>query len=90
MRRWSVLTGGISSFLTMFFGATGPFVATYTKALGLDRHRYVATHAALTTLQHLLKTFVFGFLGFAFGPWVGAILLMIAAGLRARLWAGWC
>ncbi len=33
------------------------------------------------TVQQLLKTFVFGFLGFAFGPWVGAILLMIAAGL---------
>lgn len=85
MRRWSVLTRGISSFLTMFFGATGPFVATYTKALGLDRHGYVATHGALMTVQHLLKAFVFGFLGFAFGPWVAAILLMVAAGLAGTL-----
>lgn len=68
LRRWPVLTGGISSFLTMFFGATGVFVAGYTKSLQLERHGHVATHAALMTVQHLLKVLVFGILGFASGP----------------------
>jgi uncharacterized protein len=72
--------GVISSFLTMFFGATGLFVASFTKSFGLARHAHVSTHAALMTLQHGLKVIVFGLLGFAFGEWGGVILLMIAAG----------
>lgn len=80
-----VVTGAISSFLTMFFGATGPFVATFTKSLALDRHRHVATHATLMSIQHLLKTLVFGFLGFAFAPWLGFIVAMIAAGAAGTL-----
>lgn len=81
MRRWPVVTGWVSSFLTMFFGATGPFVATYTKSFGLPRHGHVATHSALMTVQHLLKSIAFGFLGFAFAPWAAFIALMILAGL---------
>ena len=76
-----VLTGLISSFLTMFFGATGVFVANFTKSLSLPREAHVATHAVFMTLQHALKILVFGFLGFAYGPWIGFILAMIGAGL---------
>ncbi len=74
------LAGGVSSFLTMFFGATGTFVASFTKSLQLERQSHVATHATLMTLQHLLKVVAFGFLGFAFGPWAVFIVAMIAAG----------
>ena len=74
------LTGLASSFLTMFFGATGPFVANYVKSLTLPRQAHVSTHAVLMTIQHSLKSLTFGFLGFAFGPWAGFILLMIAMG----------
>lgn len=80
MRRWPILAGAISSFLTMFFGATGPFVASYTKTLKLDRHPHVATHAAFMTIQHALKVIVFGFLGFAYSPWLLTIVGLIAAG----------
>ncbi len=76
-----VLTGAISSFLTMFFGATGLFVASYTKSQHLPRHAHVATHAALMTVQHGLKVVVFGFLGFAFADWGPFVLAMIGAGL---------
>ena len=48
VRDWPFLVGLVSSILTMFFGATGPFVATYVKALALPRHAVVATQAALT------------------------------------------
>ena len=80
MRRSSAIAGGFSSFLTMFFGGTGPFVASYVKTLGLDRMSHVATHSTLMTIQHLLKTLVFGLLGFAFSEWAGLIALLIGAG----------
>ncbi len=73
-------TGAISSFLTMFFGATGPFVATYVKSLELGREAHTGTHATLMTLQHALKVIAFGILGFAFGPWLGFIAAMIVSG----------
>ncbi|MEM7643266.1 MAG: sulfite exporter TauE/SafE family protein [Pseudomonadota bacterium] len=79
--RWPVVTGFVSSFLTMFFGATGLFVASFTKSLGLDRHGHVATHAALMTVQHGLKVVVFGFLVFAFSDWASVIAALVAVGL---------
>ena len=88
LSRWPWLTGGISSFLTMFFGATGLFVANYTKSFGLPRHDHVATHAALMTVQHGLKVVIFGFLGFAFGQWAGVIVAMILAGVAGTLAGG--
>lgn len=80
LRRFGFLTGVFSSFLTMFFGATGPFVATFVKSLALDRHGHVATHGAMMSVQHALKALMFAALGFAFGPWLGFCALMIAAG----------
>lgn len=85
MRRSALIAGAASSFLTMFFGATGPFVAAYVKTLGLDRVAHVATHAAMMTVQHGLKTLAFGFLGFAFGEWLGLVLAMIATGFLGTL-----
>jgi uncharacterized membrane protein YfcA len=80
LSRIPLVTGVVSSFLTMFFGATGPFVATFTKSLALDRHRHVATHGAMMSVQHLLKTLMLSFLGFAFAPWIGFIGAMIICG----------
>jgi uncharacterized membrane protein YfcA len=81
LRNWGGLTGAISSFLTMFFGATGLFVASFTKSHNLERHAHVATHATLMTVQHGLKTVAFGLLGFGFGPWLAFVGLMIGAGV---------
>ena len=80
-----LFTGLISSFLTMFFGATGVFVANLSKSLALPRQSHVATHATFMTLQHMLKVVAFGFLGFAFGPWVVFIIAMIVAGVLGTL-----
>lgn len=79
------LNGAISSFLTMFFGATGPFVINFIRTLGLPRTGLVATHAVLMTLQHGLKVAAFAALGFAFGPWLGFLALMIGAGALGTL-----
>jgi uncharacterized membrane protein YfcA len=80
MRRSAAIAGGFSSFLTMFFGGTGPFVAAYVKTLQFPRMTHVATHAILMTVQHGLKTIAFGFLGFAFSEWMPLIAAMIASG----------
>ncbi len=85
MRDSAGITGVFSSFLTMFFGGTGPFVATFVKAQGLDRLGHVATHAALMTIQHALKILVFGFLGFAFAQWIWFVVLLIAAGFAGTV-----
>jgi len=69
----------------MFFGATGLFVAGYTKAQNLPRHGHVATHAALMTVQHSLKVVVFGILGFAFGAWLWVVIALGLAGLFGTL-----
>ena len=80
--RFALSGGGlISSFLTMFFGATGPFVASIVRTLKLDRMQFVATHSALQALQHLIKIAVFGVLGFAYGPYLGLVLMIVAAGI---------
>lgn len=85
MRASSAIAGGFSSFLTMFFGGTGPFVASYVKTLQLDRMGHVATHASLMTIQHLLKTVAFGLLGFAFSQWAPFITLLIAFGFLGTI-----
>ncbi|MBE9636360.1 TSUP family transporter [Salipiger mangrovisoli] len=85
LRDWPALVGVVSSFLTMFFGATGLFVATFTKSHQLPRHSHVATHAALMTVQHGVKTIAFGLLGFAFAHWWAFILAMIAAGFLGTM-----
>lgn len=81
MSRHPLFTGTISSFLTMFFGASGVFVANFSKSLNLARQAHVATHATFMVLQHSLKVVVFGMLGFAYGPWIIFILAMVAAGV---------
>lgn len=83
------LGGAVSSFLTMFFGATGPFVGAWLRAVGLDRHTHVATHSACMSLQHGLKIAVFGLLGFAYGPYLGLVAAMVASGFLGTLLGRW-
>ncbi|MGI9482815.1 MAG: sulfite exporter TauE/SafE family protein [Hyphomicrobiales bacterium] len=80
-----VLTGLISSFLTMFVGATGSFVSAMVKTLKLGRMEHVATHSTCMVAQHTIKVISFGLLGFAYGPYLGLIILMIASGFIGTL-----
>ena len=79
--RGFAVVGAVGSFCTMFVGATGPFVASFITPDRLERHAVVATHASCMTLQHSLKVFAFGLLGFAFLPWLPLLAAMIGAGL---------
>lgn len=85
MRGSAWAAGAISSTLTMFFGATGPLVAAWIKTFNFDRMTHAATQSACLTFQHLLKTIAFGFLGFAFTPWILLILVLVAAGFIGTL-----
>lgn len=84
-RWWLALVGFLATLLTMFVGATGPFVAAHLAARLAERRHYVATHAMAMVMQHGLKVVAFGFLGFAFGAWVPLMAAMIAAGFLGTL-----
>ena len=73
-------SGAFSTFLTMFFGATGTFVSAMVKTLNLPPQEHVATHSALMTIQHSLKVLAFGMLGFAFGPYLFLTAAMFLSG----------
>ena len=81
------LTGAITTFLTMIFGATGPFNAVVLSKTFPERLRFQATTAAVMSLQHLVKTMAFALAGFAFAPWLPMIAAMVATGL-AGTWVG--
>ena len=85
MRRSAAIAGAFSSFLTMCFGATGPFVGAFVRTLGLERHGHVATHSVLMTIQHLLKSVAFGLFGFAFGQWLPLVAGLVALGFLGTL-----
>lgn len=51
----AAVAGIVSGVLTMFVSATGPFVATYARTLGLSRHYYVATQATLMATNTYLS-----------------------------------
>ena len=80
-----VAVGAFSSFLTMFFGATGSFVSAMVKTLRLGRLEHVATHSACMTAQHTIKVLAFGLLGFAYSPYAGFIAAMIISGFIGTL-----
>ena len=73
--------GAVTSFATMFLGATGPLLAIFIAPDRYGRDRTVATHAACMTFQHLIKVVAFGFLGFVLVEWLPLITMMILSGL---------
>ena len=79
--------GIVSSFVTMFVGATGPLVAPFIAASSPDRHKVVATHAIFMTLQHLIKITIFTAFGFAFKIWLPVLSALLLCGF-AGTYAG--
>ncbi|MDA7719987.1 sulfite exporter TauE/SafE family protein [bacterium] len=79
-QRYILLGGLVSSFLTMFFGATGNFIAAMVKSMNLDPVPHVATHSLMMTFQHFVKVLIFGLIGFQFGPYMILIIGMLISG----------
>jgi uncharacterized membrane protein YfcA len=74
------ISGAVTTFLTMFLGATGPLNAAAFEKTFPDRRVMVATLAVLMTSQHILKVLAFGAAGFAFFHWLPLVGLMILTG----------
>jgi uncharacterized membrane protein YfcA len=79
-QRYILLGGFVSSFLTMFFGATGNFIAAMVKSMNLYPVPHVATHSLMMTFQHFVKVLIFGLIGFQFGPYIILIIGMLISG----------
>jgi uncharacterized membrane protein YfcA len=80
-----VVGGSLSSFGSMFFGATGPIAMAFLATRGLVKHALIATHAVAMVMQHGFKIAAFGSLGFAFAPWLPLLAAIVAAGLIGTL-----
>ncbi|MFV0574179.1 MAG: sulfite exporter TauE/SafE family protein [Vibrio sp.] len=72
--------GIFTTFLSMFVGATGPFLISTVKNILPERRELGATMACFMSIQHVIKAVIFAFLGFAFQEWLGLIGLMILMG----------
>ncbi|WPZ34343.1 sulfite exporter TauE/SafE family protein [Thalassobaculum sp. OXR-137] len=84
--RGFTIIGAVTAFITMFAGATGPFLAPFLSPERLgDRHATIGTFAACMTLKHGLKVTAFAALGFAYVPWLPLIGLMIVSGFLGTM-----
>lgn len=88
-RGMGLVSGGgiVSTMLTMFVGATGPFVAVVIKQFKLSRQSHVGTFSACMVTQHGIKIITFGILGFAFGAYLPLMVAMLVTGF-AGTWVG--
>jgi len=71
------LIGFFQTGLSMVVGATGPLSMTLLLKEFSDREKVVATQAALMSMTHLFKIFVFIFFGFVFFDYLGVVLTMM-------------
>ena len=81
------LAGFFQTGLSMVVGATGPLTMTLLLKDYQDKDKVVATGAALMSITHILKVFVFMYFGFVFFDYIGIIVAMII-GAVAGSWAG--
>ena len=77
--------GALTTFIGMFFGATGPINAALLSNSFSDRKTLVGSLAALMSAQHGFKVVGFAVAGFAFAPWLVLIMLMIASGFAGTV-----
>ena len=71
------LAGFFQTGLSMVVGATGPHTMTLLFKDYKDKNKVVATGAALMSITHILKVFVFMYFGFVFFDYIGVIIAMI-------------
>jgi uncharacterized membrane protein YfcA len=81
------LVGFLQTGLSIVVGATGPLTMTLLLKDYKDKDKVVATGAALMSITHILKVFVFMYFGFVFFEYIGIIVAMII-GAVAGSYAG--
>jgi len=83
----TIIAGAVTTFISLFVGATGPLVAAFIKQLDVDRFRTVATFAMAMSLQHGVKIIVFEGLDIPILPWWPLLVCMILSGALGT-WLG--
>ena len=77
---WSYgILGFTAGLLSIFVGATGPFLAPFFLRDDFDNEQVIATKAVCQTWLHLLKIPAFLALGFDYSPYAPLLLALIAA-----------
>jgi uncharacterized membrane protein YfcA len=75
------LAGALSMFLTLFVGASGPFItAILAKIPDFSRMALIGTAGACMMLQHGGKVAIFAAAGFDYGSWLPLMTSALAAG----------
>ena len=81
--RWKYsVIGGVSTFLALFVGITGPLLHPIIMREELNKHEFIGTEAACAGFTHFLKIIVFSVLGFSLlshwklvAPMIGASVI---------------
>ena len=81
------LAGFFQTGLSMVVGATGPLTMTLLLKDFKNKDKVVATSAALMSITHILKVFVFTYFGFVFFDYIEIIFAMIIGSI-AGSWLG--
>ena len=71
------IIGFFQTGLSIVVGATGPLTLTLLFKDFKDKNKVVVTSAALMSITHILKVFVFIYFGFVFLDYIGIITAMI-------------
>ena len=81
------LAGFFQTGLSIVVGATGPLTMTLLLKDYKNKDKVVATSAALMSLSHILKVFVFMYFGFVFFDYIGIIIAMVIGAIVGS-WVG--
>ena len=81
------LAGFFQTGLSIVVGATGPLTMTLLLKDYKNKDKVVATSAALMSLSHILKVFVFMYFGFVFFDYIGIIIAMVIGAITGS-WVG--
>lgn len=73
------LLGAVATFLSLFVGATGPFIAPFFLHEKLEKRALVATKAAGQICVHFMKILVFLNIGFSLGEFAPLVIGMVVA-----------
>ena len=77
---WSYGVLGLAAgLLTIFVGATGPFLAPFFLRDDFDNEEVIATKAVCQTWLHLLKIPAFLALSFDYSPYIAVLAALVAA-----------
>jgi uncharacterized membrane protein YfcA len=79
--------GLVGGLLTLFVGATGPYLAAFFLRDDMEKEEIVATKALIQSVGHLLKIPAFLSLGFAYGEHLGLVVPLILVGVVGT-WLG--